>query len=483
MTSKHDFNQLLLLFPNVERGLMQDIYESSDRNYQVAFQNLASIFPSPPVVNVTSRVTKRPSSDHEQIQQWSNPTENQDRQHFQDITAKIAIVPELMASSHMDQNMAVLKEIIQNKPIVEPINTTVESFVAAAFNLRSPSGCRSFVGSDPGGITSGGNFYDGCIALYHSLPEWQRPLFHGALREMCQPSNISRDRTHLQITCGLILRGSRECNARKQEVFFNVIQRSIRGENHPSDSAIHTAGNPSTSSEQQIEYHKMKLFAAAMTPIDELKDCAFRAIFLEPTKMYFRAVGDQTMEGDTEVHGSNVYLAILLSCLSIKLSRSPLLSDEVKGVAQIKEGLKRADLEKLWNPDNNGARWQTIFRNKYPSARRRVNRNRFYSEGYTTAKQVAINCDKKSVEPYLVAYARFFEHDLVIPRLCNYFLSQDHLHHHLDAIFLQLATEEEIEESNREAKYWLWDVLSGEFRVDRGSQMLQYAGILKDVRG
>lgn len=95
---------------------------------------------------------------------------------------------------------------------------------------------------------------------------------------------------------------------------------------------------------------------------------------------------------------------------------------------------------------------------------------------------MAINCDKKSVEPYLVAYAKFFEHDRIVPRLCNYFLNQDHLHHHLNVTFLQLATEEEIEESNGEAKYWLWDVMSGEFRSDRGFQMLQYVGILKGLR-
>lgn len=290
---------------------------------------------------------------------------------------------------------------------------------------------------------------------------------------MCQEqSDISKnDVSPLQLTCGLILRASRECNARKQEVFFNVIQHSISGGEDCAESA--TSG-------QQIEQHKMKLFDAAMTSIDELKDCAFRAVFLEPTKVYFRAVGDYTMEGDVEVHGSNVYLAILLACLGIKLSRSPLLNDEVKGVAQIIEGLRKDDLKVLWDPENKGARWETLLGRQNPSIRRRVCRNRFYSLEYTSSKQVAMNCDKKAVEPYLIAFARFFERDRVVLRLCQFFLNKDHLHRHLNAIFLQLATNEEIKESNREAKYWLWDVMSGEFRVDRGSRLLQYAGILKE---
>ena len=73
-----------------------------------------------------------------------------------------------------------------------------------------------------------------------------------------------------------------------------------------------------------------------MIPIDDIKeDKALKATFLEPTKMYFRAVNDHIMEGDVDIHGSNTYLAILLATLGVKLSRTPVLNDEAKGIAQI----------------------------------------------------------------------------------------------------------------------------------------------------
>eukprot|EP01083_Nonionella_stella_P244974 852108_1 len=114
------------------------------------------------------------------------------------------------------------------------------------------------------------------------------------------------DKYSLQLLCALMLRASQECNARKQEIFFKVIQNSAS-----NDKNIDRTSNQIES----LEQHKKVLFDAAMIPIDEIKDYAFKGIFLEPTKMYFNAIGDHVMEGDVEVHGSNVYLVILLATL------------------------------------------------------------------------------------------------------------------------------------------------------------------------
>ena len=45
--------------------------------------------------------------------------------------------------------------------------------------------------------------------------------------------------------------------------------------------------------------------------IEEIKENAFRSVFLEPAMMYFDAVRDHTASGDVDVHGSNLYLAVL----------------------------------------------------------------------------------------------------------------------------------------------------------------------------
>lgn len=113
-----------------------------------------------------------------------------------------------------------------------------------------------------------------------------------------------------------------------------------------------------------------------------------------------------------------------------------------------------------------------------------MSRNTFYVSG-RNPKEIALNCcnqrrHHESIEPYLDAYASYFEKDRVVDILCNFFLSQDNLHRHLDAIFVQLASREEVEDSNGQTKYWLWDVMTGEFRRDRAYQFLCFAGILKD---
>lgn len=493
MNTSNERAMLSQIFPEIADDLMDDIFHQCNRNYQMAYTFIHSqLYPSNNNIIATTSSNNPPqqqihlSDDQQIIQYWSEATLSE----FQHVISRISVVQGLMGSSHMDTKMSILEQKIQTCPIQESIEQTIEKFVAASFGLKSPKKSRKFVGTDPGGLCGGnGNFYSGCKTLYDTLPIWQRPLLQAALHEIIishnddgDSNNSSRDRDGLQIICGLILRASRECNARKQDVFFKVIQHSVS--NNDINDLNYQQRRTHDTHDHEIEYHKKTLFDAAMVSIDEIKDYAFKAIFLEPTKMYFRAVNDHTMEGDVDVHGSNTYLAILLATLGVKLSRSPLLDDEVKGIAQIKEALRANDLNKFWNSENKGASWELLLgTSSYPSYQKMVHRNRFYVSGQNP-KEVAHNCNRRrhrnSIEPYLVAYANHFGKEKMVDILCKYFLSQDNLHCHLDALFAQLASSEEVMMSNGEAKYWLWDVMTGNFRRDRAYQLLCFAGILKE---
>lgn len=277
----------------------------------------------------------------------------------------------------------------------------------------------------------------------------------------------------LKITCGLILRAAGECQGRKQDVFTKVIDRCI---------ALDVSSGGS-----DVCDPKTALFEAARIPIDEMKEIAFKSVFLEPTKMYFRAVGDMTMEGDVEVHGSNTYLAVILATLGIKLPRAPFLEDGPNGVAAFADALHDDQLKNhLWNVDNKGKSWDSVIDNgNYPSISKRVPRNRFYVEG-RNAEAIAKNCVHKSneaaqreIKPYLEAFVAHFTADQAADRLCNYFLYHDELRGYLSTVFEEVAPDNEVFEAEGDARYWLWDVMSGEFRLDRALTLLQYIGVFK----
>ena len=145
--------------------------------------------------------------------------------------------------------------------------------------------------------------------------------------------------------------------------------------------------------------------------------------------------------------------------------------------------MRAENLSKFWTPENKGVSWELLCGNSYIPLKKRVTRNKFYVDG-NYAKEIAKNCNntksyRKSIKPYLFAYANHFEKEKMIDTICKYFLSQDNLHHHLDVLFSQITSSDEVEASNGQAKYWLWDVMTGEFRGDRAYTLLCYAGILK----
>ena len=204
-----------------------------------------------------------------------------------------------------------------------------------------------------------------------------------------------------------------------------------------------------------------------------------------------------------EVHGSNTYLAVILATLGVKLPRAPFLEDGPNGVAAFADALHDDQLKNhLWNVDNKGKSWELVIdgsypsvskwvwgvvigNGNYPSVSKSVPRNRFYVEG-RNAEAIAKNCVHKSnkaaqreIKPYLEAFVAHFTADQAADRLCNYFLYHDELRGYLSTVFVEVAPDNEVFEAEGDARYWLWDVMSGEFRLDRALTLLQYIGVFK----
>ncbi len=405
------------------------------------------------------------SWDDKQIKTWVS-ADRKYPQVFLSLIDQVAIVPALMGSSRMDNKISILQRKNTQNPNIPSFGRTASNIISKAYHTNTP---RHFYGSDPGGL-SDGNFYNGFTTMYSSLREWQKPLFHRAIYEMELNED---DKDDLRVTCGLVLRAAGECQSRKQDVFTKVIDRCVSLE------------VPSGGGTQRD--HISTLYEAARIPVDEMKEVAFKSVFLEPTKMYFRAIGDITMEGDVEVHGSNTYLAVLLATLGVKLPQTPHLEDSSKGVAAFADAIYEDQLKELWDLKNKGKSWELVLgkgmHDYQPVVERLVTRNRFYAHG-SNARSIAKNCVRdtnaaEQIKRYLDPFVAHFTMDEAAERLCNYYLYQDDLHECLNAVFIEVVPTNEVNDAGGDVRYWLWNVISGEFCVDRAVTLLQLIGIFK----
>jgi len=252
----------------------------------------------PPIVRILS--------SREQMEVWTSARARRPAE-FVAAHQLICISPELMGKSRLDGRVAALETKLLSCPLTESFTSVAAQLVARAFGVAVSKAAR-FHGSVPG--LADGCFYAGAMRVHDSLEEWQARLLHGAMREM-----VASEATELQIVCALLLRASNECQARKHHVFLLVIERMS------ADGAADQQGELAEG--DKVQQSRRALLEAAQDVVDELKDKAFASVFTEPTKMYYRAVGDATMEGDVDVHGANTYLALLLASLGVRLARAP----------------------------------------------------------------------------------------------------------------------------------------------------------------
>ena len=107
------------------------------------------------------------------------------------------------------------------------------------------------------------------------------------------------------------------------------------------------------------------------------------------------------MAGDSDVHGANVWLAILMSTLGVKLNRMPFLHDGPKGFLPFLDAggaFVGTFLAELWRDENLGKSERAISRARFS---RRVGdrsctrlKNRFHPSlaGSSTAAELANRC-------------------------------------------------------------------------------------------
>lgn len=263
---------------------------------------------------------------------------------YREAASKILASPALMAGSTLSSTISALESLSKAHKRQESWDELVERITGRAFGPTFDG--TAFISE----LDVQGNCLAMCWEFFASFNIYDRQILCAAIRELLRTEDPDGMRTVL----GLMMRAARECTARKKQVLATLLKRVKLHTGNDEVSAQETAANSEPKINEKVALAKLRVYLACEELIEELKDAALASTFLEPTKAYYRAVGDTILEGDTDIHGSNTYLALLAATLGIRCSRPAYLEDGCQGIIDfIKAGLIAVPTPPREPPRNN----------------------------------------------------------------------------------------------------------------------------------
>lgn len=239
--------------------------------------------------------------------------------------AKIAVVRRLMTESVERQVRSAIILALSKDPLNERWHDTITRLTSLAIGAPAASMVRlpelDLIGSP-----------------FHSVRDFLGgfPLNEDVqvLLWIARQTVKTKDASEARVVLGTMMRAGSLCNAATHQARATLLQRvaSLVLREDPAMTM-----KPSIAGASAFNTHTVRLLRECQGLIDELKDKALASTFLEPSKAYFRAVGDATMEGDVDVHGANTFIAALEATLGVRGSRPAFLDDEDgwKGTADV----------------------------------------------------------------------------------------------------------------------------------------------------
>ena len=167
---------------------------------------------------------------------------------------------------------------------------------------------------------------------------------------------------------------------------------------------------------KRVEEDKKRVLEWFEEYMDEYKAKAFKSAFLEPSKLYFHMVGEYVLRDDVEVHGSNVFAALLLSTLAVQLPTVPYLNDVVNPAPFLSLPSLSPAYDLFLQPQYFGHDWTAI--GKIQEIIRSSNHNYYYHHqrvgrgvfSGSTPKEIAnyaVRAEGRDREEYLRYISRF----------------------------------------------------------------------------
>jgi len=339
---------------------------------------------------------------------------------------------------------------------------------------------------------------------------------HAALRELV----VTDDSSGLIGVLSLLARGGAECSARKLMAFNTVAQRIVprdsishdeisQNESHLAEEMDTEHIEKSSKSEQKSEQSSTDhrhvqsalrvLYQFLIDWIDDFKYKAFKSAFLEPTKLFFDAVYDTTMRDDVDVHGSNVYAAILLSTLGVKLPVFPLMRDEPKGCATfLRAQSLQPCFDEMSEPSNFGRDWNTLpksmkYRTIQTNDLQKVQRNAVVFHGTPMEMgNAALSTDKsnealrKELALYLERFAFFFSKQFFLEKAMVRVMGEEGRSKELQVVFEAMKKEGKLKsskddkpsaEDSSDVREWIYKGEAYSFDPDRAALLFSEIGI------
>ena len=206
---------------------------------------------------------------------------------------KMIVNPDIMGSSKLKPALRVLADPSNKLRNERNFSQICSDAFQKAFGSRSPGNI-----SVPE-IDYYGNIHYDLSALKERF-KWETNYLCFALDFLIKEEDAQCLRTLL----GLLGRSNKECDARRRMAFITVVRNA-------AEKLLHLNLRSKSSDVDGPIDSKDYLRLKCVDFIEDMKEKAFRSVFLEPAMMYFDAVGDGTASGDVDVHGSNLYLAVL----------------------------------------------------------------------------------------------------------------------------------------------------------------------------
>jgi len=388
---------------------------------------------------------------------------------YQRVADQIVIVPELMGTSRMQIDM---KELLREGEPPLSFKATLVQCIQHAFNLESEAAVQElFLSTSRFGIeNSAGNPYTSGMKLFRDL-QWRGKYLHAALYKMRES-----DSTGLAVLMAYMNRASNSCHSAKVWFLSDVMRRAMPD---PLEAASKDASGRAAQARQ-------RLFTAGWYLVDELKEKAFMSTFEEPTKMYFRAVGDQVGFDHVQVHGANWYLALLMSTLKVSCPRQPHIHDGCTWFADFLEADLGDALNQYWQDQYLGRSFEGLSFTRSLRVQKKMPAYTFIFQG-SNPKEMANNALNPFPENaarrahfarYLERFAHYFSEDFVLERLwqCLFQTCEADLAIYFEHFRRERGVEEE------DVRYWVHDPEDFSIRRECLTDLFSAVGLVKQNR-
>lgn len=367
-------------------------------------------------------------------------------------------------------------------------DTILLSFIRHAWQLQSTHQAKHFTGTSE--VVNGYVcFYDGCSAFLNAL-SWERSIAIKGLERIAATTSPYE----MQLVCGLMVRASQECEARKRYVFNSIVTRCMPAHSRTPDNSLITGAVTVTS---PLDAARARLYAVAAEYIEDIKIMAVKSTFYEPTVAYAEAMHYHIVSGDVDVHGVSAYLAGLLSSTGIRVSRIPTWNDGIMGMAHFLAAGMDAPLKLLWAPDRLGKSHRDVPGFLAAMGNCQLNTMPEHKCIWTSSTTLefakdAVNSsprnarNRKAWAAYITQFATYFSEKNLLPRM---FTAMANGHAGSEESNLQdfaIVLRDVMGSENLgvdDVRQSLWDLdgpTGAEFRFDVGRKLFNAIGITKE---